>query len=223
MAADGHLLLLLHAPPEPGNPDRESRLYWRNDRGEWKASKGGGMGIGTLRNHIQEFSDQIDRLENKAGSADTADEYFHILRIVGPLHRTCRNLHLALQQARESLPDDHDLIVLRDKAAELERAAELLHQEMGHGLEYTQAKQAEEQAEAGHQMAVASHRLNVLAALFFPVATLSAVLGMNIPHGLEKSAAPYTFLAVLAGGFLTGVIISAMIVRRGPQKPKERR
>lgn len=177
------------------------------------------MGVGTLRNHLQEYAEQIDKLENLLPSADTADEFFHILRIVAPLHRSTRNMHVALQQARELIPEDHDLIVLRDKASELERAAELIHQEMVHGLEYASAKQAEEQAAAQHQMAVAAHRLNFLAALFLPVATISAILGMsNVRHGLEDDATPYTFIAIVAGGILAGLLISAIIIRKSPRK-----
>ena len=45
-------------------------------------------------------------------------------------------------------------------------------------------------------MAVAAYRLNLLAAAFFPVATVSAVFGMTIAHGVESS--PTTFWGIVA-------------------------
>ena len=44
MAADGHLLLVLHAPPKPEAAEREGRFFWRNPQGEW-TSKDLGSGI----------------------------------------------------------------------------------------------------------------------------------------------------------------------------------
>ena len=44
MAADGHLLLVLHAPPKPDDPERVGRFFWRNPQGEW-LSKDLGSGI----------------------------------------------------------------------------------------------------------------------------------------------------------------------------------
>jgi hypothetical protein len=53
------------------------------------------------------------------------------------VHRTTRHLHATLQEARESAPDDRDLINLRDQAGELERAVELLHGDAKNGLDFT--------------------------------------------------------------------------------------
>ncbi|MBI1899831.1 MAG: hypothetical protein HYS13_01800 [Planctomycetia bacterium] len=217
MSAEGHLLLVLHAPPLPGQRQRESRLVWRDDQGTWRSAPQGG-GLSALRELVQEFADRIEKIETDAGHADSADELFAVLRAISPVHRTVRNQHVALQQAREMLPDEREIIVLRDRAGELERAAELLHQDAVHGLDFTVAKQAEEQTEAGNQMAVAAHRLNVMAAIFLPIATLSAVLGMNVKHGLEGSAPPLTFLGVVGIGFAAGLTLSALIVHKPAKK-----
>jgi len=96
---------------------------------------------------------------------------FDLLRSIAPLHRTARHLYATLQEARELVPEDRDLINLRDQIGEIERALELLHGDAKNGLEFTVARQAEQQAERTYDMAVSAHRLNLLAAAFFPVAT----------------------------------------------------
>ena len=58
------------------------------------------------------------------------------------------------------------------------------------------------------------HRLNVLAAFFFPIATLMAIFGTNLQHGLETLSPPIPFLIVLGIGFLAGCIMTGFIKRR---------
>jgi hypothetical protein len=79
-----------------------------------------------------------------------------ILKQVVPMRRASRHLHAALQQAREHVPGDRDLISCRDEAGSVERGAELVTAEAQNGLEYA--------------MAVSSHRLNRMVAIFFPIA-----------------------------------------------------
>jgi hypothetical protein len=65
-------------------------------------------------------------------------------------------------------------------------------------------------------MAVAAHRLNMLVAFFFPVATLATVFGMGLDHRLEKYLAPpFAFLAVILVGLALGGLLAAMLPRRG--------
>lgn len=45
---------------------------------------------------------------------------------MGPLHHAVRNLHATLQAAREAIPDDRDIIDMRDWAYDLERTLDLL-------------------------------------------------------------------------------------------------
>src|SRR5262249_48888616 len=53
MAADGHLLLILHQPPSAGVPERTARVFWRDPQGEWRANALGG-GAQALRKHVAE-------------------------------------------------------------------------------------------------------------------------------------------------------------------------
>jgi hypothetical protein len=216
--ADGHLLLVLHAPPGPDSPERTGRAFWRDRSGTWQ-SKSLGDGPEALARHVAEFADRADELERRWQSAAGAADYYALLRALAPLHRTTRNLYAALQEARTLVPADRDLINLRDRAGEVERAVELLHQDVRNGLDYTIAHQAERQAERTYAMAVAGHRLNLLAALFFPVAALGSVFGMNLAHGLDGWNTPAHFWGVLAVGLLAGLALARMVAREPTVTP----
>ena len=84
-------------------------------------------------------------LDERLQQAAAARDYYNLLQAIAPLHRTIRNLHATLQQARELLPADRDLINLRDNAGELERTVELLHHDIDNGLEFTAAREAEDE------------------------------------------------------------------------------
>lgn len=220
MFADGHLLLVLHEPPEPGEAMR-GRLFWREPDGSWK-SNSLGTGIQSLRQHVAEFAERIDKLEDRLQVAVGANDYFAILQAIVPLYRGVRNLHGTLQSAREMVPDDREIIVLRDRAGEAERAAELVHGDAKNGLDFTIARQAELQAHRGFEMAVSAHRLNILAAIFFPIATVSAIFGMNLKHGVVAMGAPWDFWGLVAFGLISGLLLTAVITTR-PISPTERR
>ena len=221
MVADGHLLIVLHEPPQPGVPLRFGRLFWREPDGGWK-SNSLGNGLQAVKKHLAEYADAVARLGERLDNAATADDYFGILQDVSPLFRTTRNMHAALQQARELAPEDRDLVLLRDHAVEIERGAELIHGDAKNGLDFTVARQSEEQARRSYEMAVAAHRLNLLAAIFFPIATLSAIFGMNLEHGLAIRETPAAFWAVLIIGFIGGVVLMGVITRK-PEKPDSHR
>jgi hypothetical protein len=213
MSAEGHLLLILHDPPQPGVPQRAGRLFWRSPDGVWRASRAVD-GMHALRRHVAKFAERVEELDGDWKDAGSAADYFDLLRALAPLHRTARNLHTTLQQARELAPADRDLINLRDQAGEIERAAELLHGDAKNGLDFTMARQAEEQAQRTYDMAVAAHRLNLLAAVFFPVATLSAIFGMNLAHGMEESEVGALFWIILGVGLVSGVLLARAIARK---------
>ena len=142
--------------------------------------------------------------------------YLEVTRRLAPMRRATANLRAALQHARDALPMSAELITLRDEAEELERVADLLDAEARHGLDYQIARRSEEQARTGPSMAEATHRLNSLVALFFPIATLSAVFGINLRHGLEifdTNPTPIPFLSVLVAGLLIGFLLRAFVTR----------
>ncbi len=213
MSANGHLLLVLHEPPGPNDRDREARLVWRSPDGNWRWTSDG-TSTNLLKRHILSFISRAEQLENQLQSASCAADYFELLQAITPLHRTSRNLHNTLQSARDMLPDDKDVIVARDSAGDLERAFELLYTDAKNGLDFTAAQKAELQSQRSYEMAMSAHRLNLLAALFFPVTAISSIFGMNFPSGLESLPGQWLFWGILGGGFLSGVLLTRVIAQK---------
>lgn len=210
MFAGGHLLLVLHQLPAHNNRNRQARILWRAPSGEWAWT----TNVSTndlLKKHIAGFAERAEMLEAELQGAICAADYFKLLQSIGPLHRTSRNLHAALQQAREMVPDDREIIAARDAAGEVERAFELLHQDAKNGLEFTAAEKAEIQSDKAYEMAVSAHRLNILAALFFPITAISSIFGMNFHSGLETIPGSWMFWGILGGGFVSGVLLMQVI------------
>ncbi len=213
MAAEGHLLLVLHAPPKPDDSERSGRYFWRNPQGEW-LSKDLGSGIRALATHIDEYDDAIAKLDRQEAQAASVDDYFRVLEHLTPIHRSARNLYQVLQEARQLCPNDREILNLRDRAYAIERNAELLFQETKNSLDFRIAKQAEAQSRATQHMVVAGHRLNMLAAFFFPIATLTTIFGVNLRHGYEEKYVPGLFLFMIAVGLLLGFLLSLFVGRR---------
>ncbi len=220
MFSEGHLLVILHAPPKPGDDERTGCFYWRSPDGKWK-STAHGSGIGALQKHLEEYQKRIAALEKMEARAQSAKEYFTVLNELTPLNRATRNLYAALQQAREMATADRELITCRDWAGDLDRDTDLLFTDTKNGLDILIAQKAEEQAQQSLEMSLAGHRLNVLVAIFFPLATLAALLGMNVPHGLEQAEVkpPMTFLIVLLIGLATGVVLK-LVYMDGPKSSR---
>jgi Mg2+ and Co2+ transporter CorA len=202
--------MVLHKIPRPGNPDRESILFWRDSAGGWK-STGSGAGLAELRGLLEEFTKHVDKLEDRMQQSPNSKTYFEILQTTGPLLRTVRNMHTTLQQAREAFPIDRNILVARDQAGELERAVELLHADAKNGLEYMVARQTEEQAENSQELLKAGHKLNMLIAIFLPLTALGSAFGMNFRHGLEGVTSPLLFWGTLTVGIMLGFFVKALL------------
>jgi hypothetical protein len=203
---DGHLLLVTHELPKDDEITRPAKLFWRAPDGTWRASGAGqSSGLPVLKRHLETVQQAIAQLDDRVDAGKTAQDFFTVLNAATPLQRTTRNLHKALQDAREGV-DDREIITLRDSAGDLERAAELLVGDARNALEFTVAKNGEAQAANGQKAVDAQHKLNLLAALFFPVTAIGSILGMNLRTGMEH-APPYVFWAVLLTAFASGFAI----------------
>lgn len=213
MIADGHLLLILHSPPIGEDHERHGRLFWRHPDGTWKASCPD-SNIQNLQAHLNEYRQRIEKLELQEADALSSDEYFQVISDLLPLHRAARNLHQALQTARQEINHARDLINFRDDAYEIERMSDLLNADAKNELDFLIVCRAEEQANATYDMGVSSHRLNLLVAFFFPIATLSSIFGTNLMHGFENQHTPWLFLIMLASGFFFGLILTLAITRK---------
>lgn len=214
MSADGHLLLILHELPSVDTAVRHLRLFWRAPDGTWK-SDCLGPGIAALQAHLAEYSKAVDHLDKLEAEAYGSDAYFQVRHAIAPLRRAAHNMHKTLQAGREAAPDDRELISCRNMADTIERAADLVQEDADHGLQYAMARQAEHQA-------VATQRLNILAALFLPLATVAAVFGMNVPHGLEHVFEPWLFWVVLVLGMMMGFVVRAFVAPAAPRRRKDK-
>lgn len=217
MISDGHLLLILHSPPVPDEHERHGRLFWRHPDGSWKVACPGST-IKSLSGHLKQYRDRIEELEEDEDTATNSDEYFKVISNLLPLYRAARNQHQALQTARQEIPDARDVINFRDEAYEIERMSELLNADAKNALDFLIVCRAEEQAQVSYRMGVSSHRLNVLVAFFFPIATLSSIFGTNLIHGFEDRYSPWLFFMMLAAGLLFGLVLTKIIT--GKREPK---
>ena len=223
LEADGHLVLVLHAPPTADETARRGRFFWRALDGAWRAAPKAER-VATLEQHLGEYRAAIEQLEQAEDAARRASDYFELLDRLAPLTRAMRHLHETLQQAREAVREDRLVIVARDQAYELLRRAELLYEDARNGLDFAVAWQAEQQAETSYQMSVASHRLNLLVAFFFPIATVMAIFGANLRNGLERwdqSHGPLPLVASLAVGLFFGFMLTGFVTRPAQRPQRE--
>jgi hypothetical protein len=207
---DGHLLLVLHKPPGPDDRNREGVLFWRNAAGEWQVSRGG-QGPGTLKRHVQGYADIETKLAHDYEEASDTTALFELLDAVTPLARAAHNMYLALQAAREAVKSDILLIEARDLASDVERNLDLLLEDVRNALQYKMAREAEHQARLSQETVRASHRLNVLAAWFFPLTAISSVFGMNFAHGLGDHD-PIMFWVIFALGLGLGFAMKSWVL-----------
>lgn len=210
MFHDGHLLLILHLVPEPDKPERTGVFFWRKPDGEWKTSLAG-AGVPALDQLLDEYAERIDALEERVLEAGAAVDYFEGLHAGTPVHRAAKDLKVALQSAREQVPDDQRIISLRDRAVDNELAAELLLENAQHCLDYASAKEAEEQNDLAVQLNRSTQRLNLLAALFLPLTAIGGLMGMNVKTGLEGVESVIPFWGLTAFSLLVGFVVRGVI------------
>ena len=216
MAADGHLLLILHKLDE--KLEREAIIFWRNPKGEWRDSMNGN-GMYRLNCLIWDYSEQEILLSNKYEKAVKPEDYFDLLETLTPLVRTVTATAQALQQARE-LQGGPDIIDLRDETQEIAQDLEILYTDAKNGLEYTVAKRAEEQASYALKTSRSTDKLNILVAVFLPITAMSGIFGMNMKNGLEDMPI-IAFWLMMIISFVLGLGVKSWILKEGNMKTKE--
>ncbi|MCM1983033.1 CorA family divalent cation transporter [Lyngbya confervoides] len=219
MAAEGHLLLILHCLPltqgrgssQSSDPlgRRQPVFFWRSPQGRWRSDHRI-SGIQGLQQHVKSYETASEALAKRLHRAQWADDYFQLLQDIAPVELAAKNLHATLQAAREAVPEDRDLIDVRDWAREIERSLSLLYISTQNALNFYMARQAETQARLGTQSIKIGTRLNVLAALFFPLTAIASLFGMNLPSGLELQVG--LFWLVLLIGVAMGVVTQRWVL-----------
>jgi hypothetical protein len=198
----GELLLVVHEVPCPGVPEREALFFWKRHDGSWMQRSGAGLsGLGEL---LDRFAKAIDDHEEVIDDVDTAAEIFGILRHAGPLARTTRNLMQALEQVLAVDADDREIRSYRDRAREIDRAAELLYNDGRITLEFWRAERAEEHARSAARLNRIAFRLNLLAGFFLPLVAFGGLFGMNVD--LPEFVKPM-FWVILLGGISIGILL----------------
>lgn len=212
---DKHLLIILHAPPGADDEQREAEVFLRHPDGELFCN-GQANGQFRLRKLLASYQNRLDELTDiyEQSSGMSSAELFELIEALAPLNRSSTNMSGALQSARELCKDDQFLIAMRDEAYEVSRGFELLYADAKAALDYRIACNAETQAQKSHEMAAAQHKLNILAAITFPLMAIAALLGMNLVHGFEN-ASPGIFYAVFIAGLIVGLLVKSWVTRNG--------
>ena len=214
LVADDHLLLVLHEVPRHGQRERRGIYFWRAFDGAWRSSAES-SGVPTLAEHVNDYSQAADELEAKYQTARMAKDYFAVLEEVAPILRSATNMYSALHSAREALPDVSALIGVRDTAGDVVRSLELLYADAKNALDYDIAKSSEEQAMLGEEAVRSGVRLNILAAIFLPLSTVTGMLGVNLTLGLE-SAPVWASWSLFGLGLVVGLIVRGWVMRGVP-------
>ncbi len=212
MSANGELLIVAHVVPEHDEATRRGILFWRDEQGEWRCSSGD-PGKVALGMHLDRYAKRIDQYELQETAASHADDYLHLLEGLAPLVRSSRNLLETLEDARKSLPDERSLIDHRDRAYDLSRQAELLYEDAKNSMDVAVIRRADQNANSTHRMTIASHRLNMLAAMFFPFATVGAIFGTTLTDNWSWSNSALPFVFFLITGLLIGLVLAMFIAR----------
>lgn len=209
---DKELLLILHEVPEPGIPERRAHYFWKRADNRWMQA--GGEGLSELGELLDRYAFAIDGHEEELDGVDSTAQLFPILRHSGPLSRSMRNLANTLEHTLSIDMDDRAVIELRDRARELERAAELLHIDAKMALDFLMAERAEAQADSTDRLNRIAFRLNLLAGFFLPLLALAGLFGMNVD--LPQFIRPM-FWVILLGGLVFGVALLYLVGHKTAQ------
>jgi len=165
---------------------------------------------------IQEYTKKIEYFDALEQEATQAKEYYKIIEGVAPVYRAIGHLHQVLQEARTACPKDRELIKMRDQAYAMERTAELFYKGARNALDFLVALRAEQQQEDSQSMSIAAHRLNILAAFFFPLSISSSLFGGSYKDVLDGSFPGWSFAILLVTSLLCGVFLTKLLSQKQP-------
>ncbi len=205
-----HVVAVLHRVPNAGEREREPVVFWRGPNGLWRKSPGRDGAEG-WNEHLQQYHDELTKLDSDLEIATTANEYFALLRSARPVKRATRNLNAMMVQLKEIFPNDPELRALRERSYELERFADVLVDDADAGMQSLIAQRAEQQAVLSEKIAFETHRLNMLSAFFLPIAAVTGIFGMNLSSTWEETQAPIPFLLAVAASITVGFFLRGIL------------
>jgi hypothetical protein len=211
LEGSGELLVIVHEVPKAGVREREALFFWKTRRNGWRSREVPG-GLRGLQELLERYATVIDGLEEDLEFAEKGQQLYEILKHTLPLCRSLRNLVGVLEGVLALEDGDREILALRDRARELERAAELLHADAQNALTYFRTESAEEQAEAAQRTDRAAMRLNLLAAAFLPLIGLTGLFGMNVRNGLEDSHLAFWLISAI--GLASGYGLLRVFIRK---------
>lgn len=216
LEGEAEALLIIHEVPKSKEPERDALVFWRKADGQWRGPEGS-EGLRGISRLLDRYQAVIDDYEARIDETEEINEVFEMIRHAGPIARSMRNLAGALEAAVTADEDHRILIGLRDRAREVQRAAELLYSDAKLTLDFWQAESAEEHQEAAERLNVIAYRLNLMAGFFLPLVAVAGLLGMNveIPDFLQ----PW-FWWILTAGLTLGVIVLFLVGWEGLRKKK---
>ncbi len=209
---EGHdeLLLIVHQVPE-GLVPGAAMVFWRRHDGRWVQE--GGPGIDGLDAVLKRYEDVISGHFAVVERADAAEEIFSALRHSAPLLRSVRDLIKALDQALSFDPNDRAVRELRDRAREIELAADLLQADARLTLEFLRTRQGDELLRTTGRLNRIVDRLALLVLVFLPLAALGTFLAMS---GSVPFVVKLLFWCVFgAGGLVTVSLLVPHVSRAG--------
>jgi Mg2+ and Co2+ transporter CorA len=211
---DGVILVVLHKPPIDDYWKREGVFLLKKVNTAWHFK-----GERTTRTLLDSYRNVARNFDEEFEDASTPSALFALLDRLVPVRRSARNVHAVLAEAGKMLPDDMELADWINFAYETERGLDLLYDDIRHTIDSHLARIEEEHMELTKQSVIATNRLNLIVALFLPLATIASVLGMNLSHGLNTDDPRY-FLIILLLGILMGLGVLKYI--QNGTKPKNK-
>lgn len=213
MVHEDEVLVVAHEVPEINEQRRRGILFWRDAQKEWHASNGE-PGKVAISNLVERYVKRLEQFDRDETAAQKSSDYLPLLEGLTPVQRASRNLYDVLQDARKAVPDCSELIDARDAAYEASRTAELLYQDAKNAMDIAIVRQAEEQSVSSEKMNVAAHRLNIMAAIFFPLATLGGIFGTTLTDGWSWSQSAAPFALFLTAGLVCGAVLAIFVSRQ---------
>lgn len=208
---EGHdeVLLIVHDVPPPAISSRTPLLFWKRHDGCW--TQPGGPGISELADLLSRYGEIIGTHQEVVTRAENAAEILAILRHAGPLSRSSRDLAQALDQTLASEPNDREIRGFRDRAKEIERAAELLHTDARMTLEFIRTEHGQSLARSAELILKTARQLLLVAAVFLPLIALGIFIGLS-------GALPAFMQWVIWGVIAVSLLAAAWLSRKSLQE-----